>query len=284
MKLCPKYPNFLPRQVANMEPLPSKDIHLRLLCKQGHLTEVMEALFLTDIQEIDPDTCLILLETCIKFKSLVHARHIHSYMMSKGLRLSLFLNTRLVDMYAKTGSINKALGVFNQMLKRDVVVWNALIGGYAKHGAPESALELFSQMGQDGILPDEATFVSLLQAGINPSEATFVSVLNACANSGALDEGKEMHSRLCMIGLNPSVIMECTFVDMYAKGGCIQSARAVFDQMKRRDSIAWNAMIAGYSQHGQSGESFMLFQQMKVEGPIFLSVVHLLICIASVET
>ncbi|MCO5588642.1 hypothetical protein L7F22_042599 [Adiantum nelumboides] len=453
MKLCVNYQTSLPRQAFNMEPPPSLDMHLRLLCKQGHLMEVMEALFLADIRDIHPDTCLLLLETCIKLKALAHAHQVHWYMMSNGLRPSLFLTTRLIDMYAKIGSIDKAHDVFNQMLSRDVVVWNALIAGYAKHGAPESALELLPCMGQDGILPDEATFVALLvacgrlgnseqakymhgqmilcgvqqdlgisntlidmyakcesmidaygvfeaipirnvvswtaiischtkqgygkealrlfyemkksainpdevtfliiinacatvgsldqgkqihfllsessitqtmlvknalidmyskcgsmehafqvfndlanrdliswttmiagyarqgnlekvldlydkmcQAGVNPSEVTFLSILNACANVEALDEGKAVHNILCMIGLSPSVVLKCTLVDMYAKSGCIHSARGVFNQMERRDSIAWNAMIAGYSQHGQSGEVFMLFQQMKVEG------------------
>jgi len=40
----------------------------------------------------------------------------------------------------------------------------------------------------------------------------------------------------------------------------------VFDKMPVRDVVSWNAMIAGYVQNGQGGESLKLFSQMQLAG------------------
>lgn len=46
-----------------------------------------------------------------------------------------------------------ARSVFDSMEMRDVISWNAMIGGYAQNGNGNEALELFKQMEQDGIQP-----------------------------------------------------------------------------------------------------------------------------------
>jgi pentatricopeptide repeat protein len=80
----------------------------------------------------------------------------------------------LIDMYAKCGSIEKAREVFDKMHHRDVVSWNAMIGGYAMHGYGKEALKLFEKM---------------KQSGMNPNHITLVSVLSACSHAGLVDEG-----------------------------------------------------------------------------------------------
>ncbi|XP_042518539.1 pentatricopeptide repeat-containing protein At2g36980, mitochondrial [Macadamia integrifolia] len=49
-----------------------------------------------------------------------------------------------------------------------------------------------------------------------------------------------------------------------ARTGRIVSARKLFDEMPQRDSIAWNAMLAGYSQSGRAQEALSLFCHMRV--------------------
>ncbi|XP_043708262.1 pentatricopeptide repeat-containing protein At2g36980, mitochondrial [Telopea speciosissima] len=49
-----------------------------------------------------------------------------------------------------------------------------------------------------------------------------------------------------------------------ARSGRIVCARKLFDEMPHRDSIAWNAMLAGYSQSGHAQEALSLFSHMRV--------------------
>ncbi|PON52275.1 Tetratricopeptide-like helical domain containing protein [Trema orientale] len=50
----------------------------------------------------------------------------------------------------------------------------------------------------------------------------------------------------------------------YGKSGQIAHARKMFDGMSQRDSVAWNAMLASYSQLGRYQEALSLFWSMRV--------------------
>ncbi|KAJ7551429.1 hypothetical protein O6H91_06G015100 [Diphasiastrum complanatum] len=52
----------------------------------------------------------------------------------------------------------------------------------------------------------------------------------------------------------------------YAKCGCTEDARELFDNMSERNVVSWNAMIAGYAQNGLGKEALALYEQMKQEG------------------
>jgi pentatricopeptide repeat protein len=40
----------------------------------------------------------------------------------------------LMDMYAKCGKVDMAIGLFNEMHNKNTVSWNVIIGGLAMHG------------------------------------------------------------------------------------------------------------------------------------------------------
>ena len=126
-----------------------------------------------------------------------------------------------------------------------------MIAGYAQHGHGEEAFEVFRQM---------------QRVGMKPNQITYMSILNACACPVALDRGREVHAHIIDAGLQSDVRVEHALVNMYAKCGSISDARLLFDKMGKRDSISWNAMIAGYAQHGQCDEAFEVFHQMQRVG------------------
>ncbi|PHU00021.1 hypothetical protein BC332_29808 [Capsicum chinense] len=51
-------------------------------------------------------------------------------------------------------------------------------------------------------------------------------------------------------------------INTLARGGKIQSARKVFDEMSQRDVVSWNSMITAYWQNGYLNESKKLFVSM----------------------
>ena len=57
------------------------------------------------------------------------------------------INHSLITMYSGCSAILEARTVFDEMkLYRDVITWNAMIGGCASHGFAAEALELFKVM------------------------------------------------------------------------------------------------------------------------------------------
>ena len=130
--------------------------------------------------------------------------------------------------------------------------WNYLINGYAKHGDPRNVLFLFDRMREDFLYP---------------SGYAIVSVLNACAKLKAYKTGKEIHAHLLIHGLlgsNPFI--STALVDMYAKCGMIAEAEEVFRMLPHRNTVTWNALIAGYVRCELTAKAIHCFLQMREQG------------------
>ena len=178
-------------------------------------------------------------------------RKLHSDICIKGLETDIFVGNSLVFMYGDCGMLMDAQKVFDTLKLRDIVSWNALMGGYAKHGQGKKAVELLQRMSREGKKPDDATLVSTLKA---------------CSSGSDIDQGKSIHALVLRSGRVIDLSIGCTLMDMYIKLGNISNARSIFDKMAKRDVVTWNAMFAGYVQHNLPEEALQLFHQMENEG------------------
>jgi pentatricopeptide repeat protein len=87
---------------------------------------------------------------CASIAALEDSKRVHEQIIQRGFESFMFVGNSLVDMYAKCGSIEDALRVFNRMSTRNVVVWSAIILGHVKCGQGHKALELSSQCNRKG--------------------------------------------------------------------------------------------------------------------------------------
>lgn len=176
-------------------------------------------------------------------------KEVHGQLSAAGYDTDMRIGTALVNMYAKFGSMKDARQVFDKMTTRDLVSWNTLIGGYATGGHSEEALAAFEKMQFEGL---------------QPNNITYMNILNACANSGALEWGRKIHSQLGSVV--DDLAVGNALVYMYAKCASMADARHVFDRMVQRDVISWTTLIRGYSQYGSGEDALEVFEQMKREG------------------
>lgn len=102
--------------------------------------------------------------------------------------------------------------------------------------------------------------------GINPDMETMIGFFPACSHLAALQHGACGHSYSVVRGFTESTKVCNAIIDMYSKCGKIEMGRLVFDQMHKRDSISWNAMIFGYGIHGLGLEAVSLFEHMQTFG------------------
>jgi pentatricopeptide repeat protein len=199
----------------------------------------------------DPVTFVGVLNACASIGALEKGRHVHEQIVRSGFRSNVFVDTSLIDMYAKCGSIEDACKVFNQMSTHDVVAWSAMILGYVRCGQGHKALELFRQMQQEGLEADHVMFMG---------------VLNACASVGALEEGIHVHKQIIQSSLESNLFVATSLIDMYAKCGSIEDAWKLFSQMPTRNVVPWSVIILGHVTCGQGQKALELFGQMQKEG------------------
>ncbi|MFS7999444.1 putative tetratricopeptide-like helical domain superfamily, DYW domain-containing protein [Helianthus anomalus] len=213
-----------------------------------HEAIVLFKKMLEDLVQPDEFTFSCVLKACARLRGLDEGKQIHGQLMKMGFGCCGFVVNSLINMYGSCGEVRVARQVFDEMSERDVFTWNALFSGYTKSGYWKEAVELFRYM-----LEVDAKF----------DEATFVSVLTACGRVGDLEMGEWIKEYVDANGGKRNVTLVTALVDMYAKCGHVDTARSLFDQMPRRDVVAWSAMISGYNQASRCKEALSLFHDMQ---------------------
>jgi pentatricopeptide repeat protein len=224
------------------------------------------------------------LSSTLKSCRLYLGKMIHSYAIKQSLDKKPYVATALLDMYARGGDVEAARFLFDEMPDKPIVSATAMITCYAKQGDLVQARHLFDETSErdsicwnammDGYTqygrPNDAVilFREMLKSDARPNEVTILSVLSAIAQLGCVTSGKWVHSFINnkhnRIVLNAKV--GNTLIDMYYKCGSLEDACLVFDEIKKKDIVVWNSMIAGYAMHGQSQKALKLFDMLRARG------------------
>ncbi|KAK9090178.1 hypothetical protein Sjap_023355 [Stephania japonica] len=204
------------------------------------------------------------LKACGGLVNVSEGEKIHALVVKSGFQSDVFVASSLVCLYAKCDLSNWALRVFDEMSQRDIASWNALISCCYQNGQPEKALELYGEMGN---------------SGLEPNTVTFTVVVSACARLLDLKRGREIHEDLMRSGFQLNPFINSALVDMYGKCGCLDMAKAVFEQIPRKDVVSCNSMIVGYSLNGDIDSCLEVFQMMNKEGlkPTAITISSLLV-------
>ncbi|CAM6002728.1 unnamed protein product, partial [Sphagnum balticum] len=238
-------------------------------CGEGHKALQLFQKMQHEGVQPDPATYVGVLNACANVVALEEGRRTHERIIQSRCESDVFVRNSLVDMYAKCGSMEEASRVFNKLPSWAAVCWNAMIFGHVKCGEGHKALQLFQKMQHEGVQPDPATYVG---------------VLNACANVVALEEGRRTHERIIQSRCESDVFVRNSLVDMYAKCGSMEDACRVFNTMPSHDVVSWNALLGGFAMHGQGKEALVHFERMCEEGvqPNYVTFVGVLNACASV--
>lgn len=170
------------------------------------------------------------LSACTHLGALDQGRWAHAYIDRYNLRMTVTLGSALVDMYAKCGDMNKALEVFWNMKEKNVYTWTSAMGGLAMNGYGKKCLELFSLMKQEGVEPNEVTFVSLLRG---------------CSVAGLVEEGRQhFESMRRVYGIEPRFEHYGCMVDLYGRVGRLDEAFNFINSMPMKPHAgAWGALL-----------------------------------------
>ncbi|KAK4836535.1 hypothetical protein QYF36_024412 [Acer negundo] len=180
--------------------------------------------------------------------SLREGQRAHGFSIILGLEASnVFVGSALVDMYSKFGQMRDAKLVADRVVKRDVVLFTALIVGYSQHGEDREAL---------------AVFVSMINGGVKANEYTFASILIACGNVENLGNGKLIHGLIIKSGFESVVASQTSLLTMYSKCGLIDDSLKVFKRFANPNLVTWTSLIVGLVQNGKEEVALTKFRQM----------------------
>ncbi|KAF4401501.1 hypothetical protein G4B88_001695 [Cannabis sativa] len=169
-----------------------------------------------------------------------------------GLLQDLYVGSALVSGFSKSGLIDYALQIFEQMGNKNSVSMNGLMVGLVRQKRGEEAAEVFSYM----------------KGQVEPNLDSYVVLLSSFAEFSDLEVGKrkgqEVHGYVICTGLvNMKVAIGNGLVSMYAKCGLITDAGSVFRHMIDKDLVSWNTLISGLDQNGRFEDAVMSFCDMR---------------------
>ncbi|KAH7296208.1 hypothetical protein KP509_26G013500 [Ceratopteris richardii] len=224
----------------------------------GFGNEALELLELMQLNGVTPNvvTYICGLKACRSIGALDRGEQIHEELLNHGLLgKDLNLSNTLIDMYASCGSFAKAQEVFNELKFHNVVSWTALIAGYVNYGHGEEAICFFELMQQNNIVPDAVSYSCALRA---------------CGTIGAAEKGLKLHQEVQKRRLLASnLVLGNALVDMYAKCGLLLKAKEVFCKLPMRDTVSWNALLAGYVNNEHSEEALKVLHEMQCKNVPF---------------
>ncbi|WCJ34136.1 Pentatricopeptide repeat (PPR) superfamily protein [Euphorbia peplus] len=168
--------------------------------------------------------------SCANLGAIEEGEKAYDYIVKNGISVNLILGTALVNMYARCGSIEKAVQVFEGLSERDVLSWTALILGFAMHGNADKALEYFSEM---------------IDVGVTPRDLTFTAVLTACSHRGLVERGMEIYESMRRdYGIEPRLEHYGCVVDMLGRAGRLAEAEKFVLEMPVKPSPStWGALL-----------------------------------------
>ncbi|KAI6681714.1 hypothetical protein NL676_035595 [Syzygium grande] len=209
-----------------------------------HMNRYKEALVLFREMlksNVEPNdvTFLNVLPSCACLCALDLGKWIHTYINKNfNSSTSTALYTSLIDMYAKCGNVVAAEQVFNGMKSKSLSSWNAMISGLAIHGEVEKALGLFSTMVNEGLKPDDVTFVG---------------VLSACNHAGSLELGRSYFSSMIQdYKISPKLQHYGCVVDLLGKNGLFDEVEALIESMNvKPDGAIWGSLLEACRAQGQ---------------------------------
>ncbi|KAL3512046.1 hypothetical protein ACH5RR_024763 [Cinchona calisaya] len=235
---------------------------------------------------IPPDTHTFpfALKACAQINSLSLAKTLHSQALKFGFLADIFVCNNLINVYCIGGDVHNAHNLFDESSYRDIVSYNSLIDGFVKAGETDKAKELFDQMARRDAVSwgtllagyakmnqcKEAIelFDQMLVSEVKPDDVPLAAALSACAQLGELEKGKRIHDFILQNRIRMSVFLLTGLVDLYAKCGCIETARVIFESSREKNLYTWNAMLVGLAMHGHGKLLLDYFTKMVDDGGV----------------
>ena len=204
--------------------------------KPGRALELIEEMRRSGVR-MNKFTLATALTACANLASLEEGKKAHGLRIKLGNDVDVCVDNALLDMYAKSGSMDDALKVFGTVEARSVVSWTTMIMGFAQNGQARKALEIFEQMRAEGKAPNYITFIC---------------VLHACSQGGLINEGWEYFLSMDRDhGISPGEDHYACMVDMLGRAGHIKEARELIRRMPFQAGVlVWQTLLGACRVHG----------------------------------
>ncbi|KAM3274081.1 hypothetical protein ACQJBY_043331 [Aegilops geniculata] len=205
---------------------------------KGHTQEALQLFFAMQAQGVRPNcrTVAGALSACTQLGAFDLAQQVVAVVDWDQLLDNPVLGTALIEMYSKFGSTAEAWFLFQQMRKRGITVWNAMVLGLSMTGHDRSVFALVGQMEKSGMKLNGMTFMSLLYS---------------CTHAGLVQDGRRyFHNMTQLYRIAPRIEHYGCMIDLLSRAGLLKEAHRLINEMPMQANVAvWGALLGGCKIH-----------------------------------
>ncbi|KAF0888161.1 hypothetical protein E2562_010853 [Oryza meyeriana var. granulata] len=173
----------------------------------------------------------------------------HARLIVAGHGHSLPLVTKLATLAVAAGAAPYAYLLAAAHPSCDSFMLSSLTRAAARRGLPGAAIAFYGR---------------LLATALPFSSYAFTAVAKACADLSALRTGMAVHAHSILLGFGSDRFVQTALIVLYSKCSQLLVARRLFDAIRDRSVVAWNAMISGYEQNGLAERAIEVYREMQV--------------------
>ncbi|CAH9125754.1 unnamed protein product [Cuscuta epithymum] len=184
----------------------------------------------------NPITLCSMLSASAGLAVLSQGLQIHAHVLKMCLEFDLLIQSSLISMYSKCGSVNDAYRIFISVKEPNICIFNAMIIGFSQNGLGNEALHLFKELEGKGEMPNAITLLG---------------VLLACTHSGMVEEGwNYFKSMMSLYMIEPELDHYAIMVDILGKAGLLDEAMSLIKSMPLEPhSGVWGALLSSSRTH-----------------------------------
>ncbi|CAM8985161.1 unnamed protein product [Rhodiola kirilowii] len=188
------------------------------------------------------------IKACASLLYLEKGEEIRECAAGLGFDDDVYVESAVLNLYAKCGKMDEAMKVFDKMSRRDIVSWTTMITGFSHCEQGQGAVSMYRRM---------------RSAGIEGDSVVMLGIIKACETVGDPRLGFSTHGLLVRKDLMDKAV-QTSLVSMYAKLGLMKKAFRIFDMMTQQSVMSWGALISGFAQNGLAKEALQSLGKMVI--------------------
>ncbi|KAJ0094988.1 hypothetical protein Patl1_16402 [Pistacia atlantica] len=192
-------------------------------------------------------TFSVLFRQCGEVHDLKFGLQLYCLALHFGFLHETNVTSSLIYMFCRCGVVEMARLVFDNVLYKNITIWNELISGYNFNSCDMEVVK---------------TFCSLWKSGFEVNEFTFFCTLEACCRSENQQMGRQIHGVVIKSGFSHSGYVCSSLIKSYVKFGQLDDSFEFFNGLERLDTASWATMISTLVHQGYNYDALRFFHYL----------------------